>query len=181
MEQKSNLFSQSIPILDWYEVSGDSGSNKLRHAYAELNQLILQGRNILFVGDSPQHSLDAMKRTLLFSGYDFGFVCTTRSKFQEFSRIVVVEPFKFQQTYPSWVHALAQIEDRGHDKLASAAAPNRGGFISQMFLRHPEGGEDSFQLYAQKCTKLNISVDIFDIVVLVEQDKDIRTLRILKS
>lgn len=181
MEQKSNLFSQSTPVLDWYEVSGDSRSTKLRHVYAELNQLLLQGKNILFVGNSARDSLDAMKRTLLLSGYDLRFVCNTRARFPEFSQMIVVAPLEFHRTYPTWIHCLAQLEERGQASLASLAASNRGGLISQMFLRHPEGGEDSFQLYAQKCTKLNMSVDVFDIVVLVDQDKDIRTLRILKS
>lgn len=168
-------------MLSWFEKSGTPYSAELRNACTELNQCLLRGKNILFVGKDSKVVLDVLKCTLLISGYDLRFVCNTRARFPEFSQIIVVAPLEFHRTCPTWIHCLSQLDDRGQASLASLAASNRGGLISQMYLRDPEGSEDSFQLYAQKCTKLNMSIDLFDIVVLVQQDGDTRSLRVLKS
>lgn len=180
-EPQSLLFGYTDFFAEYSTLTAPEFSEQLREAYAKFNRHLVAGENILFVGDSPRDILSAMKYTLMANGVDYRFICDIRSKFMEFPQAIELDSQRFPHTFPALVRCLTQIENREQAYLATLAAVGESGFISTMQLRNPEAGEDSFQLYAQKCTKLNLSTDIFNLVILVKVEGQSATLRILKA
>lgn len=181
MDQRTSMFRRPGLPLTYTSVTAIERSDQLRSAYSELNHILLAGGNVLFVGSDPRKVLDAVKYTLLIQGHDFRFVSTTNPRFVEFPQMIIKDHEEFPHSFPQLVHCLSHVETAEHVSLATLAGSNKAGLISAMSLRDPEAGEDSFQLYVQKCKSLNLDLDVFDVVVLIKFDELDTTLQVLRS